>query len=83
MLTAGCAAVIPTAVTAAGPDSHRPGGRCGNGYTGKSYVIQSSASLQGFRDTADPPIAGTGGVLTKALPIGALTGSFYRIRVLP
>ncbi|MCX6866871.1 MAG: hypothetical protein NTV46_11775 [Verrucomicrobia bacterium] len=50
---------------------------------GKSYGIQASANLLGFQNTADAPIAGTGGILTKSLTIGPALRGFYRIVVIP
>lgn len=52
--------------------------------SGKSYKIQTSADLLGgFHDTADAPILGTGGVLTKSLSIGSASTGFYRVAVIP
>jgi hypothetical protein len=51
--------------------------------SGKNYGIQASNNLLGFQNTADAPIAGTGGILTKALPIGVALSGFYRIVVVP
>ncbi len=50
---------------------------------GKSYRIQASTDLHGFEFTADAPIAGTGGILTKSLPAAPPSAGFYRIVVLP
>ncbi|MCX6865416.1 MAG: metallophosphoesterase [Verrucomicrobia bacterium] len=52
--------------------------------SGKSYKIQTSTDLPGgFHDTADAPLPGTGGTLTKSLPIGPAATGFYRIAVIP
>ena len=51
--------------------------------SGKSYGIQASPNLLGFQNTADAPMAGTGGILTKSLPIGPALSGFYRIVVIP
>ena len=51
--------------------------------SGMSYGIQTSTNLLGFQNTADAPIAGTGGILTKSLPIGVAPTGFYRIVVIP